>query len=170
MTHPAVADRHFPHFCHAALPAGSSTGSLKSGPACAEKLAESQSVRMIARIQTLARIICSTFVPFTAWARPNMTTRKSKIARLPFNIRECTAQSAYIRRRRRGALTAEPFRRGAGGRQGKGRAWRAEPQPLRRFRGWSVLPLFASSVQRPATRHKANILRHLREEIAIRVG
>jgi len=34
---------------------------------------------------------------------PNMTTRKSKIARLPFNIRECTA-----RKRRFGLPRPEP--------------------------------------------------------------
>jgi hypothetical protein len=34
--------------------------------------------------------------------------------------RECTARLLFLKRR--GAPTAEPFRRGAGGRQGKGRA------------------------------------------------
>jgi hypothetical protein len=33
------------HVCHTALPTGSSTGSLKSGPSCIERSAESQAVR-----------------------------------------------------------------------------------------------------------------------------
>jgi hypothetical protein len=78
-----------------ALPAGASTGSLKSGPSGLERSANFSVGHPISRSDWSGNHaeasreggFCSTSIRFTAWARP-MTTRKSKIARLPFNIRE----------------------------------------------------------------------------------